>query len=125
MRGAGIRVVVALLALGVIGLFTPAAFAQTSTGAIAGTVTDGTAPLPGVAITVNNPATGFTRTTVTDAAGGFRFPSLPVGSYSAKAELAGFATVKVEGVQVDVATTRTIEVTMKLSKVAEQVTVTA
>ena len=99
--------------------------AQTSTGAIRGTVTDGTAPLPGVTVTVTNPATGFTRTTTSDTDGSFRFPSLPVGTYSARAELAGFATVTVEGVDVAVATARTLEVTMKPSKVAETVTVTA
>jgi outer membrane receptor protein involved in Fe transport len=117
---------VGLVALGAVCLLAPAvAHAQTSTGAIAGNATDGKAPLPGVAMTVNNAATGFTRTTVTDTDGNFRFAALPVGKYSVKAELSGFATVKVEGVQVDVATTRTIEVTMKESKVAEQVTVTA
>ncbi len=98
---------------------------QASEGALTGTFTDGTAPLPGVTVTVTNPATGFTRTTVTDTDGSFRFPALPVGKYNLKAELAGFATVSAEGVEVAVATTRRLDVTMKTSKVAEQVTVTA
>ncbi len=122
----GSRTSSGLVVLAVACMLAPSlAHGQASTGAIGGTVTDGTAALPGVAITVNNAATGFTRTTATDTAGGFRFPALPVGTYSVKAELSGFATVKVEGVQVDVATTRTVEVTMKPSKVAEQLTVTA
>ena len=126
MRRTDTRIMVGLVALVVICLLTPTLVrAQTSTGAVAGNATDGKAPLPGVTMTVNNAATGFTRTTVTDTDGNFRFAALPVGKYSVKAELSGFATVKVEGVQVDVATTRTIEVTMKESKVAEQVTVTA
>jgi outer membrane receptor protein involved in Fe transport len=98
---------------------------QASTGALTGTFTDGTAPLPGVTVTVTNPATGFTRSTVTDIDGNFRFPALPVGKYTLKAELAGFATVTAEGVEVMVATERKFVVTMKPSKVAEQVTVTA
>jgi hypothetical protein len=98
---------------------------QAATGAITGRVTDGTKPLPGVTITVTNPATGFMRTAVSDTDGYFRFPSLPVGKYALKSELSGFATVTVEGVDVAVATSRTIEVTMKPSNVAEQITVTA
>ncbi len=98
---------------------------QAATGSVTGTVMDGKAPLPGVTITVTNAATGFTRNTVSDADGNFRFPSLPVGRYSAKAEISGFATVTVEGVDVVVATTRRVEVTMKQARVAESVTVTA
>jgi hypothetical protein len=115
-----------LLGLAAACLLVPAmVFGQAATGSLTGTVTDGTAPLPGVTMTVTNPATGFTRNTVSDADGSFRFPGLPVGKYSVKADLTGFATVTVEGVEVDVATTRRVEVTMKPSKVAEQVTVTA
>jgi hypothetical protein len=109
-----------LLGLAAACLLVPAmVFGQAATGSLTGTVTDGTAPLPGVTMTVTNPATGFTRNTVSDADGSFRFPGLPVGKYSVKADLTGFATVTVEGVEVDVATTRRVEVTMKPSKVAE------
>ena len=98
---------------------------QASTGSLTGTFTDGKAPLPGVAVTVTNPATGFTRGTVTDAEGNFRFPSLPVAVYTLKGELSGFATVTAEGVEVVIASERKLDVTMKSSKIAEQVTVTA
>jgi outer membrane receptor protein involved in Fe transport len=115
-----------LLGLAAACLLVPAmVLGQASTGSLTGTVTDGTAPLPGVTVTVTNPATGFIRSTVSDADGSFRFPALPVGRYSVKADLTGFATVTVEGVEVVVATARRVEVTMKPSKVAEQVTVTA
>jgi outer membrane receptor protein involved in Fe transport len=99
--------------------------AQLSTGSMEGTVTDGTAPLPGVTITATNVETGFTRSTVTAADGTFRLPALQVGTYVVKVELAGFATVTVERVEVRVATNRTLDITMKQAKVAESVTVTA
>jgi outer membrane receptor protein involved in Fe transport len=100
-------------------------WAQASTGSLGGNTTDGTAPLPGVTITVTNVDTGFTRTTVTATNGDFRFPSLPAGTYLLKAELTGFAIVTVERIEVTIATNRAIEITMKPSKVAEAVTVTA
>jgi outer membrane receptor protein involved in Fe transport len=125
MRGRYLRSPV-LLGLTAACLLVPAmVLGQAATGSLAGTVTDGTAPVPGVTVTVTNPATGFTRNTVSDADGSFRFPALPVGRYTVKAELSGFATVMVEGVEVIVATARRLEVTMKPSKVAESVTVTA
>jgi hypothetical protein len=99
--------------------------AQTATGAIGGTITDGTAPVPGVTVTATNVDTGFSRTVTTTENGSFRFPSVPAGVYTVKAELSGFATVTVERVEVRIATTRTLEVTMKPSKVAESLTVTA
>ena len=115
---------VALLVLAACML--PAAMqAQTATGSLGGTVTDGTAPLPGVTLTINNADTGFTRTTTTAANGAFKFFSLPAGNYLLKAELPGFATVTVEKLNIAIATDRTLEITMKQSKVAEQVTVTA
>ena len=115
-----------LMGLAAACLLVPAiVLGQASTGSLTGTFTDGTAPLPGVTITMVSPNTGFSRSTVTDIDGNFRFASLPVGKYTLKAELAGFATVTAENVEVIIATERKIDVTMKPSKVAEQVTVTA
>ena len=109
-----------LLGVAAACLLLPAlVWGQASTGSLTGSFTDGTAPLPGVTVTVTNTATGFTRTTVTEADGSFRFPALQVGKYTLKAELAGFATVTADGVDVAVATERKLDVTMKPSKVAE------
>jgi outer membrane receptor protein involved in Fe transport len=115
----GVLVVVGVL------LLPTTLLAQLSTGSIEGTITDGTAPLPGVTVTAINNETGFTRSSVTAADGGFRLASLQVGTYAVKAELAGFATVTVEKVEVRVATNRTLDIAMQQAKVAESVTVTA
>lgn len=69
------------------------AHAQTITGRISGIVRDASGGvLPGVAVTVTETATGFTRSDVSDAEGAFVFVSLPLGTYDVKAELQGFKT---------------------------------
>jgi hypothetical protein len=74
-------------------LATGAAMAQETTGTIIGIITseDG-ATMPGVTVTVSDPATGFERTVVTDAAGEYRFVALPPARYSLQAALTGFQT---------------------------------
>jgi len=60
-------------------------------GSLTGTVTDSQkAPLPGVKVTLVT--TNMERTAVTGLDGSYQFPRLPPGSYTAKAELAGFET---------------------------------
>src|SRR6266581_1223204 len=70
------------------------ALAQKTTGDITGTIVDSTgAVLPGVTVTATCPATNFTRTTTTDAQGGFSLPELPICVYKVTAELPGFKTL--------------------------------
>jgi hypothetical protein len=100
--------------------------AQTSAGSLAGRVTDASgANLPGVSITATNPATGFNRTVVSGADGRYQFQSLLVGTYDVAADLSGFATVTTRGVEVQVASERTINFSMKQVSVKESITVTA
>ncbi len=55
--------------------------AQTSAGALGGHVADESGGvLPGVTVTATNTATGFSRNVVTGTDGGYRFPSLPIGT---------------------------------------------
>src|SRR5258707_561200 len=69
-------------------------YAQRTTGDISGTVTDTTGGvLPGVVVTAVCAETRFTRTAVTDAAGGYRLPELPICVYKVTTELTGFKTV--------------------------------
>ena len=104
-------------------LVAGSALAQTSTGNIYGTVTgnDGT-PLPGVTVTLSG--VGAPLDTITDAQGRFRFPSLSPGSYSLKAELAGYGSAMRGGVTVNIG--RNADVAMALNpSVSETITVTA
>jgi len=101
-----------------------AAGAQTSGSALTGRVEgkDGEA-LPGVTVTASDKDTGFNRTAVTGSDGAFRLPSLPAGTYTVQAELAGFATVTVEEVRLNVATERNLTVSMSPSTLEETITV--
>src|SRR5205085_4317366 len=78
--------------------------------------------LPGVTVTLTG--VGAPKTTVTDAEGNFRFINLSPGTYSIKADLAGYGTATRTGIGVRVA--QNADVTMTLNpSVAESITVTA
>ncbi len=104
---------------------SPFVLAQSKeTGAIAGTATDADhAPLPGVTMTLTSPNLMGTRSAVTDAAGQFRFPALPPGTYALKAEMPGFRTVLRESIRLTTTTRLTVDVVLLQTAVAEEVTV--
>jgi len=61
----------------------PAAFAQTDTGSVRGTVTDQQSRVVTDAqVTISNADIAYSRTVKTDSAGGYVFQSLPVGRYN-------------------------------------------
>ncbi len=102
------------------------AHAQTSGAVLTGRVTDASdAPLPGVTVSAKNDATGVTRSVVTGADGTYRTPTLLAGRYTVTAELSGFATTMVPQLELHVATTRTLDFSMKPASVQESITVTA
>ncbi len=112
-----------VLALAVVGLTANVAIAQT-TGDIDGTVTDSNnAPLPGASVTIASASLQGTRTTVTDAAGRFRFPALPSGTYTVTGALSGFTKVEKRNIVVSIGATASIPITMSVS-VKEEVVVT-
>lgn len=99
------------------------AFAQVSGGSISGTVADEQkAVLPGVTVTIQG--SDRTQSAVTDETGKFRFLNQPPGSYTVTFELAGFASVKHEGVVVAVGRDANLAVGLRLAAVAETITVT-
>src|SRR5438874_2821249 len=104
-------------------LFAVSGYAQFQTGNIYGKVQakDGSV-LPGVTVVLTGVAAP--QTTITDAQGDFRFLSLSPGTYSVKAELAGYGSATRSGIGVRVA--QNADVTMTLNpSVSESITVTA
>ncbi|PYQ90345.1 MAG: TonB-dependent receptor [Acidobacteria bacterium] len=102
-----------------------AAQSQITTAVIDGTVVDASgAVLPGVEVEIRNADTNLTRTLTTDREGRFVALQLPPGRYTITLKLSGFATVVQEGVIVTVGETVRLSPTMKLSGIAETVTVT-
>src|SRR5258706_6007026 len=116
-------VVVAVVACVIVG---NTAIAQTSAGSLSGRVTDSTGgALPGVTITATDGKTGYSRSVVTESDGHYAFSSLLVGTFNVTAELLGFTTVTTRNVEVQVASERTVNVSLKQASVTEQITVTA
>jgi hypothetical protein len=109
------------MALGLLLLAAPGAFAQISTGNIYGTVVDAQGGvLPGATVTLSGDF--GTRTVVTTAGGEFRFLSLDSGRYKLTVSLAGFASIARE-VVVTSGENVNLPFTMKVAGVQETVEV--
>jgi hypothetical protein len=106
-------------------LYAAPTSAQEFRGRLNGTVTDNTgAVLPGVTVTVSSPALIQPQVQVTAGDGAFRFLALPPGVYEIDFELAGFSTVKREGIRVVINQTLTVDQQMQVATLQETVTVT-
>ncbi|HXG57773.1 MAG TPA: TonB-dependent receptor [Thermoanaerobaculia bacterium] len=101
------------------------AWAQEQTAAIMGVITDSSgAVLPGVSVEAVN-AKGQRFATTTDSSGAYRFPSLPPGLYTLTATLQGMETATVKDLELRLGQSPKINLTMRLPRVAETLTVTA
>jgi outer membrane receptor protein involved in Fe transport len=118
------RSLVALLSvLGLVATAGPA-LAQRVTGQIVGTVTDASgAVLPGVTVTLKGATVVGSQTSITNEKGFYRFVSLTPGAYNVSFGLPGFGTVHREGIKAGVGQTVEENVSLKLSTMAEEVTV--
>lgn len=106
-------------------LFAASAFAQ-STAAVQGTVTDATgAVLPNAGITVRNQSTGEQRSTVTDSAGQYLVPSLPVGAYRIEVKAPGMQTTVVNQLALPVGTTVRQDFSLMVAAANQSVEITA
>lgn len=111
----------ALFALG-----TPGFLRAQSVGQIRGTVTDPNgAVMPSVAITAGDVATGIVRSTVTNDAGIYSFPRLPVGSYIVKASAVGFKDGISAPITIDVSQDRDVSFALTIANSIQQVQVSA
>ncbi|HEY1306139.1 MAG TPA: carboxypeptidase regulatory-like domain-containing protein [Vicinamibacterales bacterium] len=105
-------------------VFLPSAvLAQAS---ITGTVKDTSgAVLPGVTVDVTSPVLiEKTRTSVTDASGRYQIVDLRPGSYVVTFSLAGFNTVKRDGVTLSGSTVANVDGEMRVGSLQETITVT-
>src|SRR4051794_23539084 len=96
-----------------------------ATATINGRVVDQAgAVMPGATITVTNTATRASRDTLTNTEGLYSVPALNPGTYTVKAELAGFAPQERANVQVFIGGTVTLDVQLGIAQLEENVTVT-
>ena len=104
----------------------PSSMAQEYFGSIVGNITDPSgAGVPDTTLTATNVNTGITRTVKSDAGGAYRIGDLIPGSYTVKAEKAGFQTSDVAALQLTVASSLNINITLKLGEVTQTVEVQA
>jgi Carboxypeptidase regulatory-like domain/TonB-dependent Receptor Plug Domain len=106
-------------------LFSVPVVAQVS-AAISGRVTDQTgAAVSGATVTAKDTDMGISRVTVTDAAGRYELPALPLGPYEVEAAKSGFAGAIRSGILLVVGQDATADLTLKVGSVSEQVKVIA
>ncbi|HUG53568.1 MAG TPA: carboxypeptidase-like regulatory domain-containing protein, partial [Vicinamibacteria bacterium] len=113
------------VALGLaLALALPAMARAQATGTISGAVTDPTgAVLPGATVEARNEGTGQVRTATSGTDGYYTVPLLSPGRYAVKASLAGFSIVTRTGVQVRVAETSRVNLTLPVGSLTETVTI--
>jgi len=111
------------LVLAVVLLVGTSAFAQT-TASLTGRVTMDGNPLPGVTVTISAPQMQGTRTAVTDVNGNYNLTAIPPGQYTVRFEMESMQTLTRTS-QIGLGQTGRSDVTMRLTAVAEAITVTA
>ena len=107
-------------------LTASAALAQNDRGSITGTITDpASAVVPSAKVVARNIDTGALTETASTDTGNYTLSSLPAGIYEVTAEAAGFKKSVRQGIQVQVAQTERVDLSMQVGAATESVTVTA
>jgi hypothetical protein len=106
-------------------LCSAALFAQ-GTSQIQGVVRDGTGSVvPAAEIKATQTDTNVTRTTTTGSDGSYVLSNLPIGPYRLEISKQGFSTYVQTGIVLQVATSPTVDIALKVGNVSEQVQVEA
>lgn len=114
-----------LAALCVVALLAtlPCAWGQASTS-LRGTISDPSgAAIPNATVTLANPATGASRSAVTDADGAYTFLEILPGTYTLTVEATGFDKYVHAGLVLRVALPATLDVSMKVGSVNQEIAV--
>src|SRR5271170_2892118 len=97
-----------------------------TTSAIVGQVTDRTgAAIPGATVAVTNRATALQRSAKTDNEGRFNFPQLQPGTYSVRAEAAGFDPRHNDNVVSGLGEKQTVDFTLQVARSNQTVEVSS
>jgi Carboxypeptidase regulatory-like domain len=114
------------LVVGVFVMCATSAHAQFDSANISGVVQDTTgAILPGVDVTLTNVGTKIARQAVTNQAGLYTFPNVPVGEYQVTAMLSGFKPITKSGVQVNAGLNIRVDVALEVGALSETIQVQA
>ena len=97
-----------------------------STASLNGTVTDPTgAAVPNSKVVATNQATGVQSATQTDGAGDYLFAALPIGTYRLEVTAPSFQTAAISNLKLDVATSVTQNVQLKVGEATEKIEIVA
>ena len=100
--------------------------AQVSGATLSGTITDVSgARIPNAQVSVQDVATGITRTVTTDAAGFYTVPNLLPDAYKVVVTANGFSTAENSGVTLTVGSEQVLNVKMAVGQISQKVEVTA
>lgn len=100
--------------------------AQKVTGTITGVVSDSAgAVVSGAEVSARNVANGEVRTVTTNSSGAYVLTDLPAGTYDVNIKQPNFKEYVSKGVQLNVASTATLNATLAVGSANEQVTVEA
>ncbi|HEX5282664.1 MAG TPA: TonB-dependent receptor [Bryocella sp.] len=100
--------------------------AQITQGGVAGTVKDTSgAVVPNAHITLTNQDTNVSLETQSTSSGTYVFDSVPVGTYTLRADASGFKTYVLSGIEVHVQSVVTADVPLAVGAVSQQVSVTS
>ncbi|MEE8585876.1 MAG: carboxypeptidase regulatory-like domain-containing protein, partial [Acidobacteriota bacterium] len=104
----------------------PATAQTLAYGQIQGTVTDQSGGvIPGASVTVRNQGTGAERDLVSDDSGNYRAVNLQPGAYDVIVGQQGFATLRTEGIEVQVGATVRLDAVLTVAATEQTITVTA
>src|SRR5258707_11187313 len=109
-----------------LSIATHSLHAQTSNGAIAGSILDSSGgAVAGAQVTATGVETHSVYNTVSSSTGAYRFSDLVLGAYNVTVTAKGFKVVELTGVVVQINTTASLDVTMQPGDVKETLTVIA
>ncbi|HEX8984551.1 MAG TPA: TonB-dependent receptor [Bryobacteraceae bacterium] len=113
------------LAVCLIG-FSARAWGQGAVGTLNGTVLDAQgAVVPGAVVVAANNETKVESRTTTTSAGAYTLPYLPAGTYTIRVNAPGFRPATQENVALRAAQTLTINISLEVGQMTEQVTINA
>jgi hypothetical protein len=115
-----------VVALVLLLVCAPLGFAQLDRATLTGMVNDSSgAVMPEVKVTLRNMATGVVSESVTNMAGQYRIPNLPIGRYEVVFELPGFKRFVRSGVELGVMQVVRVDAMMEVGTITESVEVSA
>ncbi|HUV68686.1 MAG TPA: carboxypeptidase regulatory-like domain-containing protein [Terracidiphilus sp.] len=108
-------------------LFATNGFSQLAgTGNIQGTVTDSTgAVIPNAAVTLTEQATQVKRSAVSNSAGAYLFPGIPIGKYNLGISAPGFKSYQQTGITLEVGSSIAVNATLTVGSKEQTVEVQA